>query len=238
MKLLVFAIATHDPVMDKFAQIFKMYMNSRPWIKSYLLYGNSNHFRVEGEEIHFPVVETFIPGILHKTLWAFRWALEEKLEFDYILRANLSSFWILDRLYNYLSKMPLTRTIISHKEYPITPGDVGMMNGSGMFFSRDVIEYLAKYTDYNYSAPDDREITQKAYYGYRANFIHKPFYLWIVQNPDDVEMTENINHIENSDVIQIRTRNPYHELLYKNLELRDKIDPRIHRTLFFKYYVV
>jgi hypothetical protein len=127
-----------------------------------------------------------------------------------------------------------------------------------MFFTRDVIEYLAKCDNYNYSEPDDREITKHAYYGYgakfesqcisyknihldinekRFNFIHKPFYLWIVQNPDDIEFHENITHIDKSDVIQIRTRNPYHGD-YKKLEIREQIDPRIHRTLFFKYYIV
>ena len=236
MRLLVFAIASHNQVYDKLAAIWKLYMNSRPWIKSYLIYGGSSKLEITADEIHFPVTECLIPGILHKTIWAFRLAVEGQYEYDYVLRTNLSSFWILDRVYDYLCKMPTTKTIISNREYPLCPGNIGILNGSGMFFSRDVVEYLASVKNYNYAEPDDREITQHAYYGYGANFVHKPFYFWIVDR--ELEVVENVKCLEESDAIQVRIRNPYHDDEYKNLALRETIDPKIHRTLFWKYYVV
>lgn len=235
MKVLCIAIASKSPLYDKFAEVWKMYMNSRPWIKSFLIYGGSDKLKVVGDEIHFPVHENFIPGILHKTIWAMRETIG--LEYDYLLRTNLSSFWILDRIPAFLEKIPKTNTIFSNYEYPIVANAPGMLDGSGMWFSKDVVQKICNHKDFNYSAPDDRELSYIAM-TYGAKLIHKPFYFWISDSPD-IEATENIKCLESTDCFQVRIRNPYHDdKLYRDENVRMAIDCKIHRILYFYYYVL
>lgn len=234
MKVLVLAIASRGSPYDEFAKIWKMYMNSRPWIKSYLVYGDSNEFKIEEDEIHVPVQECLIPGILHKTIWTMRWSKD--VEYDWLLRTNLSSFWLLDRMYEFLQKIPKENIMISNYEFPIWEKATGILNGSGMFFSRDVVERLAALENFDYSAPDDRELTYKGL-DVGARILHKPFYFWL-SDTSDIEATENIKCLNEGNCFQVRIRNPYHGDGYKDVDKRLSIDLPIQRILYFYYYCI
>lgn len=236
MKVLVFAIASRSPVYDCFIRIWKAYMNSRPWITSYLVFGGAKEFRVEGDEIHMPVTESWKPGILHKTIWAFRWAIEQELDFDFVLRTNLSSFWILDKIRPYLETLPKTKVGLSNHEHPLVQGDVGIFNGSGMFFSRDIIEGLAKVEDWRYMEPDDREITRHVVYKLGGKIYDKRWYAWKANTVSELDVPGNLSRLEESGAFQIRVKNPLDHEFYKIDNVRIQLDVPIQLALFYKYY--
>lgn len=227
MKLIVLAIASHSPTYDRFAKIFKAYMNSRPWIKSFLVYGGSGPFRVTEDEIHVPVVESLIPGILHKTLWAMRYVIQN-FEFDYLLRTNLSSFWILDRIPPYLEFLPDTMACSSHHMTPLCPNNLGMCDGSGMFFTRDVIVGLCRNETWGWDQPDDREISKRAYM-LGCRIYSKHYLLWKAE-PGNLNIQENLKVLDNSDTFQVRIRNSWGE---RN---RIQIDPIIQYACYEHFY--
>jgi len=81
--------------------------------------------------------ETLIPGITNKTMKAFRQILKEDSEVNYILRTNLSSFFIVENLLSVVKKLP------SEKVYAGVVGDTNnFVSGAGMMLSRDVVNYL------------------------------------------------------------------------------------------------
>lgn len=234
-RLLVFAIASHNGLYDRFASIWKAYMNSRPWIRSFLIYGDAPKLRVTYDELHLPVNESWIPGILHKTIWAMRWAMEEGIQFDYMLRTNLSSFWILDRIPKCLELLPDERVGMSHHLVPLVRGDVGIYNGSGMFFSYDVVKFLCEIDDWRYQEPDDREISRQAY-KMGTRIYSKHHYQWLSDSPKQLDVERNLNNIDHSNVVQIRVQNPRPRELYKDISLRVQIDVPIHIALYYHYY--
>jgi len=236
MKLLVLAIASHSPVYEYFINVFKAYMNSRPWIKSYLLFGNSSTFRVTEDEIHMPVHESLIPGILHKTIWSMKWALEN-LEFDYMLRTNLSTFWMLDRLENLLNTLPKENVCWSHRDAVghFYPDDPGYLTGCGMLYSRDILEKLSDIKNWNYHWPDDTEFSKKAIAICNPQLLHTSFYHWKCDSPKEINLKEHLDNIDKGDYIHIRVKNPFYQGVQYNEVDRLIIDHIIHTALYYRY---
>lgn len=234
-KVLVLAIASKSEVYNYFTKIWKAYMNSRPWIKSYLIFGNSSEIRITEDELHLPVQESYIPGILHKTLWGMKWALEN-FEFDYLLRTNLSSFWILDRIPPYLDRLPDNNIGLSHHMPPLVHGDLGIFNGSGMFFSRDVVENVLKLDEWRYDEPDDREISRQALFKLGVKIYSHHHYEWIANTPEEINVEGNLEKLNQSTEFQIRIKNPRLNDNYNSTYKRMQIDPVIQMALYYHYY--
>ena len=80
-------------------------MNNHENIKSYFIkYKKNLHDDIYLDEndntIYIKGVENFIPGVLDKSIKAIEYCLHN-FKFDYLLRTNMSSFIILNKLYNY-----------------------------------------------------------------------------------------------------------------------------------------
>ena len=107
--------------------------------------------------------ESYIPGILAKTIDAFAVLLKEP--FDFIVRTNLSSFFILEnlvrrlsrfrrtKLYNGIRIPPLTRDHLtkglffsgeksSEELRKLSKNTIHCLSGAGIVFSKDVIAAL------------------------------------------------------------------------------------------------
>lgn len=166
IKTLVLIIASDDsPLYAHFQRTWKSYMHLDPeHFECYFIRGNENlptKYSIEGDTIWSKTKECMTPGVLNKTLLSFA-ALSSRIdEFDYILRANLSSFFVFPRLLEFLKTLPRQGCYsgIHHGK----GGSAGAeclgkwVNGSGMILSVDLVKMLTKHFDalFNYQGPND-----------------------------------------------------------------------------------
>jgi hypothetical protein len=126
-------------------------MNSRADVKTFFVRMNPDQtepIRVSDDVLSVKGVESFIPGILEKTLAAMDFCLAN-ISFDYLVRTNLSSFWDLNRLLEVFDTLPRSKCVSAitgrYREACATGRkEYGTLfpSGSGCIFSKDVIQTL------------------------------------------------------------------------------------------------
>lgn len=162
-KILFLIIASDNlPVYVEFQNRWRTYVSSDPeHIEAYFLKGDPNletETKIEGDVIWAKTLDGYHPdtcGIITKTILAFETLLPRiKNEFDYVIRGNLSGFYVFPRLFNFLDTLP--------KERCYAGSDFGLrdspISGSGIILSPDLVELLVKNKSYfmnNIEAPDD-----------------------------------------------------------------------------------
>ncbi len=133
------------------------------WIKSFSYYNNAQYFfikfnnelqtdiLIENNYIVFKGSESYIPGILNKTLKAMS-LIYEFYNFDYLIRTNLSSCW-----QPYLLENALIRTDSVHAVIGIHNG-ITFPSGAGIIIPKNkVLFILNNINDFNNNLPDDVE---------------------------------------------------------------------------------
>jgi hypothetical protein len=147
IKVLVLIIASDQfPVYVELQKIWRSYMHLDPkHIEAYFIKGDEHlptTTRIEGDIIWSKTSDGWIPasgGILNKTILSLEMMLPRIYEFDYIIRTNLSSFYIFPRLLKFLKTLPKTRCYCgSH----IGDGKTG--SGCGFILSPDLIKGLVE----------------------------------------------------------------------------------------------
>jgi len=143
IKILVLIIASDDyPVYKELQKIWCSYMHyDTHHVEAYFIRGNpdlTTDYEIQGDVLWTKTPENLIPGILNKTVFSLEVFLPRiKNEFDYVLRTNLSSFYIFPRLLEYLSSCQRTNF------YCAFPGE-GFGSGSGFLMSSDTAEMLVQ----------------------------------------------------------------------------------------------
>lgn len=157
IKILVLIIASDQlPIWQEDQKAWKAYMHlDAKHVEAYFI--KSNPRLQTSREIQKDVVwineeENFIPGILNKTILAMELFLPHIHEYDYILRTNLSSFYVFPRLLKFLESLPKTKCYcgVDNPEGP-------SISGAGIIFSPDVVELLVQNKDQllNHTTLDD-----------------------------------------------------------------------------------
>jgi galactitol-specific phosphotransferase system IIB component len=169
-KLIILVIASHGDRYDRFLKIWEKYEACHPQIKVLYVYGNKIDITLEAERVErseskadkidrFIIsdsVENFVPGILQKTIYSFEYIINN-FEFDFVLRTNLSSFFVFPKLFAYLSELPLTRCYSGMKLQG--RGHIPFISGAGIFLSCDMILLLTSKPELlDYSLVDDVSI--------------------------------------------------------------------------------
>lgn len=169
LKTLILIIATDDkPAYRELQKIWEAYMNSDPaHFEAYFIRANPDlpaPYEIGKNEITVKTEESFIPGIINKTILSME-VLEQRLkEFDYVLRTNLSSFFPFNNLLNYLAKLPKKRCYCGISLY--TPEGqfpdlktIPFISGAGIILSTDLVKSLIKergeLEKYKSQLPDD-----------------------------------------------------------------------------------
>ncbi len=145
LKTLVLIIASNSDAYNAFEESWRSYMHLDPeHFECYFIRGDETIEQdtiIAGDTIYSKTKECLIPGVLNKTFMSFE-ALESRLdEFDFVLRANLSSFFVWPRLQEFLKNLPKKNVYcgIAHYflYYPLT-----FVNGSGIIFSTDLVRKM------------------------------------------------------------------------------------------------
>ena len=128
-RLIILVIASSSTQYDSFNQSWESYMNSVPNVRSFFLYADDTietDVFIARNSITYKCKESYIPGILYKTMAGF-YVCKKYLNFDFILRTNLSSFIHIPRLLDRISSEETTNAVITRlealkitNEYPCT----------------------------------------------------------------------------------------------------------------------
>ncbi len=161
IKIALLIIASdNELIYTQLQQVWKSYMHSDPeHVEAYFIRGDENvaqPYGIQNDTIWSPSAESIRPGILNKTISAME-ALHPRInEFDYIVRTNLSTFYLFPRLLNFLKKCP------KHRFYagPETAPGSGIGSGSGFIISADLMELMLqhKHQFWNNSSSNDDNI--------------------------------------------------------------------------------
>lgn len=129
------------PVYKRLQQGWVSYMGTDPeHIEAYFVRGDPHlnvPFKIKDRTIWIRTEEGWPPhhpGIINKTILAMEAFAPRLSEFSYILRTNLSSFYVFPRLLAYVQSLPKTRC---YSATPIHPGH-SIGSGAGFLLSSDL----------------------------------------------------------------------------------------------------
>lgn len=160
LKILVLIIASDNSlVYQELQKIWKAYMHlDREHIEAYFIKGNAElktAYQIVDDTIWSKTVENYAPGILNKTVMSLEAILPHMDEFDYVLRTNLSSFYVFPRLLEFVKTLPKKRCYCG---VPWITPTITFASGAGFIMSLDMAEILvSRKTELwdNASYPDD-----------------------------------------------------------------------------------
>ena len=225
-KLIIVVIASPGQRYDEFLKIWKQYDKKHDDIKVFYVFGK-DHIKADDSEIVADSVENLIPGILLKTVYAMD-KIHKEYNYDFLLRTNLSSFFVLPKLYQFLDTLPKTGCYtgmnLNGRRY------VRFVSGSGIIMSRDVIYLLlSNKRDIDCGYIDDYTIG-KFMRDHRV--IMRPI---AVNRVDDLSIKNDFNELV-SLVDQLK-QGPHFHFRLKAIEKRyRKDDSRKMALLYDKYY--
>lgn len=147
-KTLVLVICTDGKLYDELQKVWKSYMHLDPeHFECYFIRANpklSSPFFIDEDVIWSRTQENYIPGILNKTLLSLEAFLPRLDEFDYVLRCNLSSFFVFPRLLEFLSEAPEQQFYcgLRHGDGRRPKRPNGWVCGAGIIMSKDLAHLL------------------------------------------------------------------------------------------------
>ncbi len=175
--------------------------------------------------------ESIVPGVYYKTLRAFELftTSDKKVEYDYILRCNITSFFLFDRLFKFLEKLPKTN-VYSGNPHP-SYYHIQWASGAGYIMSKDVVEKVIQHqneVDWK-KEHDDPAVGYLCLQLLKVNYI--PFnYLMLTDAMTQKELFQRIDSDENLFHIRIRAED-------RIPGLRNLVELGYHTTLNLRYYL-
>jgi hypothetical protein len=164
IKINIVAIASRSELYDKmiksywipFITFIKKHFQN---VHIYLLFGKDSYIddldTIKDNIIVSDTTENYIPGIFYKSIHAFKYL--ENDDYDYLIRTNMSSFIMIDRLISYLSTLKTDRIYNGIFNYD-EGSKFGYIIGWNICMSKDVVSYIVKHeneVDVLYEVNDD-----------------------------------------------------------------------------------
>jgi hypothetical protein len=168
MKILHLVLYSKSEYYDKMKEITSEYYKKYIDIDTYYYYWDENildEYLLENNELKIKGKETYVPGILVKTIKAFEFFKEKIDTYDYIVRSNIST------IINFQKLIP----ILSQKNY-----DYGLFfnkkrkkvfywgSGTSLLFNKKIFHYILNNLDkLNLDIIDDYSIALLLFYNYK-----------------------------------------------------------------------
>lgn len=151
MKVLFLIISDDSlPVYAEHRDVYRSYLPGHPNI-DYAFITNDPTIStptLDGDTLRIPGEEGFM-RIIHKTIESIRYFDPKK--YDYIVRTNLSSVWIPERLLSALGSFPKKGVYAGPFGYY---KGIEFVGGCGIIVSSDVAELLCEQSENVYSVPE------------------------------------------------------------------------------------
>ena len=131
----------YDQLINKYWSKFINYVKTHEHpIKIYMIFGKTetDDLQIDNEDklVYNDICETLKPGLLKKTIRALEY-IESSYDYKHVLRTNLSSFFILEKLLQISNNMENT---------DIYAGVLGrnniLISGAGIWLSSDNVRFL------------------------------------------------------------------------------------------------
>lgn len=145
--------------------IWKQYMNSDPeHFEVYFITGNpdlATPYEIKGNYLITKTEESYKPGIINKSVLSIEALLPRLHEFDYVVRTNLSSFYVFPRLLNFVKTLPKEKCYCGLQMFIDVPkfGTINFISGAGIILSTDMAKLLVdeknEVLKFNKELPDD-----------------------------------------------------------------------------------
>ena len=219
----IFLIIDSDnlPYYEYNRNIIKKYHNNDEIKSIFIRFDKSiNDIKIKNDTMYIPGNESYIPGILEKTLIAMHYCYDN-FNFDYIVRTNLSSFWNYKLLkeQNFDKKNYIGALIGEHN-------GIKFPAGSGFILSKDMVELCIKNKDkFDYSLPDDVSFGK---FFYENDKIIKA-------NPR-YDFLTNLNEINEEDIKSILEKKHFHYRVMGSYGMNRNYDKFIFELLYKYIY--
>lgn len=148
IKILVLIIDSDNlPVYAKLREIWRAYMYlDSEHVVAYFIRGDENlptNYIIKNDTLWTKTKESVIPGVLNKTILSMEYMLPQtkQADFDYILRTNLSAFFVFPRLLDFLNTCPKKNFYCGANGIY---NKITYCSGSGLLLSRDLAELLVE----------------------------------------------------------------------------------------------
>ena len=233
-KCILLVLASNDkPIYRYFKRAFESYMDRNPSVKVLFTYGNGIPFEPKDYDlVYSDIGESYnTPNMALKTVRAFDY-IDKNYRYDYIVRTNLSTFWILNKLLEKIDLLPKTRCIAGRMAIYPPP----YITGTSMFISGDLIPLIVRdvdtaiYKTPKYT-PEDRMICDYFTLNHGIN-VQEFNVLKIVENLDSNSMDSIDEYIVSAGLADKAG------FRIKNLKNRELIDTTMISTLCRKFYGV
>lgn len=162
-KAIILVLASESELYNELKEIYKKYKDLEPSIKVYFVYSGQVSFVPEDcDLVYSDLKETVLqPHPAKKVVRALE-HINKVHNYDYLIRTNLSTFWVFDRLLKRLNTLPTSNVLTGR------PGFVRPLYvvGSDMVVSKDLVDKLLtdKYKAYipyeGKYIPEDRILSE------------------------------------------------------------------------------
>ena len=163
MKILNLVLYSDSDHYREMKKITSEYYSNFDYVKTiYYQYSNINDNMVIGDNLYLKGTESYIPGILNKTITAFEFFTgsnsnaESDYKYDYLVRTNISTIFNFNILISYLKCNYIDYGGTCELEYLINNNKIRYSSGTSIIFSYNTIQYIVKHKDkINYEYIDD-----------------------------------------------------------------------------------
>lgn len=149
--------------------VLSKFMNSNKNIKTFFIYGNVDKSKVltSRNDLYFDCIENLKPGILIKTIKAFKY-IKKNFTYNYVIRTNISTFWNFKLLLSKINKYPKEKCLAGH----ISPRK--FLFGTGIVLSKDLVDIIINDKNkLNYKIPDDLSLSYYLRDNYKIKYINE-----------------------------------------------------------------
>lgn len=178
MKALLLIVSHETELCHELEKVWRSYRNYDPeHIEAYFVKADPDieeSCELVDDTLWAKTKECFFPGMTIKTLYAMEYMLPRLHEFDFVIRTNVSSFFVFDRLLAFLETLPTKECVAGHIDGGSHERATQIWTcGAGIYLSPDMVELFVANKDYILEDPfldctyDDVFIS----YFFRANNI-------------------------------------------------------------------
>lgn len=229
-KAIILVLASESELYNQFKEIYKKYKDLEPSIKVYFVYSGQVSFIPEDCDLVYPELKENVlqPHPAKKVVRALE-HINAAHNYDYLIRTNLSTFWIFDNLLKRLSILP-TSNLLTGRPGHVLPLYVV---GSDMIVSKDLIDKLLEnktkvYIPYaGKYIPEDRILSEFFTGECGVEILADEKHLQLIETWTEFDKFElYCKIIKNTNIDHYRVMN------FKNRS----VDIHIHKELLKHYY--
>lgn len=224
-KILVLILASDDqPIYIELQKVWRKYMHLDPaHVEAYFMKANPHlkeTYIIQDDTIWIKTTECCTPGITLKNIYALEAFATRLDEFDYIVRPNMSTFYIFPRLLEFLKTCPQNNFYCGYRGADVMHGVVHFASGSGFIISPDVALLLLKGKSFLY---DNRHIIDDVLIGHFMAYCGIPLTSHGRIEFETLDDWEKNKDTIPDDVFQFRVKQSYEPRLPNEIYIQEQL---------------